>query len=192
MDCIKVGKFIRNLRKEKRMTQKQLADIMNISDKTISKWECGNGCPDISLLNELADILNVNIEKILIGDIKEKKEIGGNMNKIKFYVCPICDNVITSIKKTEISCCGRKLKELIPQKKDEKHFLNIDIIGDELYIKFNHQMNKEHYLSFIANVDFNKILVTKLYPEQGNEVILPQISRGKIYFYCNKHGLFEN
>ena len=52
MDCSKIGKLIYNLRKEKDMTLKQIADLMNISDKTISKWERGLGCPDISLLPE--------------------------------------------------------------------------------------------------------------------------------------------
>ena len=62
MDCKKVGSLILELRKEKNMTQKQLADLMNISDKTISKWERGLGCPDISLIPDLAQIFGVNID----------------------------------------------------------------------------------------------------------------------------------
>ena len=69
MDCKKIGKLILELRKDKNMTQKQLADLMNISDKTISKWERGLGCPDISLLPDLAQILGVNVDKILEGEI---------------------------------------------------------------------------------------------------------------------------
>lgn len=69
MDCIKVGRLIQSLRKEKRMIQKGLAQLMNISDKTISKWERGLGYPDVSLLGELSNILGVNIEKILSGDL---------------------------------------------------------------------------------------------------------------------------
>ena len=65
MDCNKVGNLIMTLRKEKGMTQKALADKMNLSDRTISKWERGIGCPDVSLLHELSDILGVNIENIL-------------------------------------------------------------------------------------------------------------------------------
>ena len=69
MDCGKIGKLILRLRKEKNMTQKMLADAMNLSDRTISKWERGVGCPDISLLSKLSDIFGVNIEKILAGDL---------------------------------------------------------------------------------------------------------------------------
>lgn len=69
MDCSKVGNLIRALRNEKAMTQRQLADAMNISDKTISKWERGLGCPDVSLLPELSSLLGVDIEKILSGEL---------------------------------------------------------------------------------------------------------------------------
>ena len=69
MDCQKVGNLIYELRKEKNMTQKQVADLMNISDKTISKWERGLGCPDISLLPELSQIFGVSIEGILAGEL---------------------------------------------------------------------------------------------------------------------------
>ena len=65
MDCKKIGSLIYELRKDKNMTQKQIADLMNISDKTISKWERGLGCPDISLLPELSQILGVSIDQIL-------------------------------------------------------------------------------------------------------------------------------
>ena len=54
MDCEKTGSLIRGLRYEKGMTQKQLADRMNISDRTVSKWERGQGCPDIELLHGAA------------------------------------------------------------------------------------------------------------------------------------------
>ena len=63
MDCNKVGKLISDLRKEQKMTQKQLADALNISDKAISKWERGLGCPDVSLWQDLSQIFGVNIEK---------------------------------------------------------------------------------------------------------------------------------
>lgn len=79
MDCMKVGGLISRLRKEKHMTQKELADAMNISDKAVSKWERGLGCPDVSLLGELSRILGVNIEKILAGDLDPNSADGGNM-----------------------------------------------------------------------------------------------------------------
>ena len=119
MDCIKVGELILSLRKEKEMTQKQLADAMNISDKTISKWERGLGCPDVSLLSELSNILGVNLEKLLLGNLEPNNTDGGNMKKIRFYVCPTCGNTITSSGEAEITCCGRKLTVMLPQPADE-------------------------------------------------------------------------
>lgn len=190
LNCSKVGKLIFDLRKEKGLTQKQLADAMNISDKTISKWERGLGCPDVSLLHELSNILNVNIEKILLGDLNPNNSDGGNMKKIKFYVCPTCGNIITSTGEGEISCCGRKLNPLIAKPSDEQHHLNIETIENDYYITFSHDMSKSHYLNFIAYVGFDRIVFVKLYPEQGSEVRLPKLYGGKIYFGCNKHGLW--
>jgi transcriptional regulator with XRE-family HTH domain len=89
VNCIKVGNLIKVLRHEKNMTQKQLADKMNISDKAISKWERGLGCPDVSLLAELSSILEVNIEEMLKGDLSLNNFVGGNMKKSKYYVCPV-------------------------------------------------------------------------------------------------------
>ena len=105
MDCKKIGSLIYELRKDKNMTQKQIAELMNISDKTISKWERGLGCPDISLLPELSQILGVSIDQILSGQINLNDLVGGNMNKLKFYVCPQCGNLMTATGNATISCC---------------------------------------------------------------------------------------
>ena len=113
MDCKKIGNLILNLRKDKNMTQKQMADIMNISDKTISKWERGFGCPDISLLPELSQILCVSVDQILTGELNLNDMVGGNMNKIKFYVCEQCGNLMTATGNATISCCGKTLEPLV-------------------------------------------------------------------------------
>ena len=68
MDQIKIGKFIAEMRKEQNMTQKQLAERLNISDKTVSKWECGKGMPDNSILLELCDVLHINVNELLSGE----------------------------------------------------------------------------------------------------------------------------
>ncbi len=192
MDCNKVGKLILDLRKEKNMTQKQLADAMNISDKTISKWERAQGCPDVSLLRELSEVLGVNIEKILLGDLETNEVDGGNMKKIKFYVCPNCGDILTSTGEAEVSCCGRKLLPLVAKQADEKHKLDLEDIENDLYITFTHEMTKIHYISFIAYVTYDRVLLVKLYPEQGGEVRFPKMHGGKLYFYCNEHGLLVN
>lgn len=192
MDCINVGKLILSLRKEKGMTQKQLADAMNISDKTISKWERGLGCPDVSLLHELSEILNVNIERILLGNLEPNDADGGNMKKVKFYVCPDCGNILTATGEAEVSCCGRKLVSLIPKPADEIHKLTVEEVEDDYYVTFTHEMSKTHYLIFVAYVSYDRVLLIKLYPEQNGEVRFPKLYGGKIYFCCNKHGLWVN
>lgn len=190
MDCKKIGKLILELRKDKNMTQKQLADLMNISDKTISKWERGLGCPDISLLPDLAQILGVNVDKILEGEINSNELVGGNMNKIKFYVCPQCNNLVTSTGEIDISCCGKKIEALSASKADDNHKLNIEPVEDELYITSNHDMKKDHYISFVAYVKGDRVLIVKQYPEWNLQVRFRKQGHGKLYFYCTNHGLY--
>ncbi|SFS03872.1 helix-turn-helix domain-containing protein [Anaeromicropila populeti] len=192
MDCKKVGNLLLGLRKEKGMTQKQLADAMNISDKTISKWERGIGCPDVSLLHELSKVLSVNIEKILLGELDPNNADGGNMKRIKFYVCPTCGNIITSTGEAEISCCGRKLSALNAKPSDEKHYLKVETIEEDYYITFSHEMTKKHYLNFISYVTCDRVLIVRLYPEQSGEVRFPKLYGGKLFFGCSQHGLWVN
>ena len=157
MNPEKIGSLIFQLRKEKNLTQKQLGEKLGLSDKTISKWERGLGCPDISLLRDISKIFNVNIEKILLGDLQENDINGGNMKRIKFYVCPNCGNVIN------------------------------------YYVEINHEMTKDHFISFVAYVTYDRVLLIKLYPEQSPTVRFPRLcgkfERGKFYMYCNQHGL---
>lgn len=190
MKCNEIGKLIGNLRKEKAMTQKQLADLMNISDKTISKWERGLGCPDISLLPELSKILGVNIEEILAGKIETNEPIGGNMKKLKFYVCPQCSNLITATGSANISCCGKKLEALAAAKANEYHLLNIEPVEDELYVSSLHEMTKGHYISFVAYVTGDKVFLVKQYPEWNMQFRFHKSGHGKLYFHCSNHGLF--
>ena len=190
MNCEKVGDLIRSLRLENSLTQKQLADAMNISDKTVSKWERGLGCPDVSLLPELSLLLKVNIEKILQGDLDPNELVGGNMRKVQFYVCPECGNIMTSTGNAELSCCGRKLEALKAEKVSESHTLQLEIIEDEWYIETAHEMTKAHYISFIAFVTGEKLYIVKQYPEWGVHLRLPKMGHGKLYHYCNQHGLY--
>ena len=68
MDQVKIGKFISNERKAKGYTQKQLSELLGISDKTISKWECGNGFPEASLLLPLCNELEITVNELLTGE----------------------------------------------------------------------------------------------------------------------------
>ncbi len=198
MDCSKVGILLLRLRKEKGMTQKQIADMMNISDKTISKWERGQGCPDVSLLKELSNIYGVNIEKILEGDLELNNTDTGNLKRIRFYVCPTCQTVINSTGNAEISCCGRKLSPLNAKPADAMHTATVEEIEGEYYIRFRHEMSKDHFLSFAAYVTSDRVLLVKLYPEQTASIRLPKLNggklgrkhSGKLYYYCSRHGLW--
>ena len=196
MNREKVGSLIYKLRKEKNMTQKQMADLLNISDKTVSKWERGLGCPDVSILTNLSKIFDINIEKILLGDLEPNDVNGGNMKRIKFYVCSNCGNIITSTGEGEISCCGRKLKAEVPTIIDDNHKISIEEIENDYYVEINHEMTKEHYISFVAYVTYDRVLLVKLYPEQSPTVRFPRLcgkfERGKFYIYCNQHGLLMN
>ncbi|MFV0496612.1 MAG: helix-turn-helix domain-containing protein [Candidatus Fimivivens sp.] len=192
MNCNKVGTLIFALRKEKGLTQKQIADAMNISDKAISKWERGLGCPDVSLLGTLSEILGVNVERILTGDIGENPIDGGNMKRLKFFVCPICGGIVNSTGAAEISCCGRKLEPLTPQRTDSKHAAKLEVIDNQYFVTFEHDMDKAHFISFVAYLSSNRLTLVRLYPEQAAQLNIPLAFDGKLYFYCNTHGLFVN
>ena len=82
MDLVKIGRFIAECRKEKELTQSQLAEKLNITDKAVSKWETGKGMPDVSIMIELCDILGINVNELLSGEKlseeKYKEEAVGN------------------------------------------------------------------------------------------------------------------
>ena len=113
------------------------------------------------------------------------------MKRTKFYVCKQCGNILTDIGNAEIVCCGRELSPVASKEADEAHKMNIEKIEDDYYITFDHPMTKEHYISFFSYVRFDRVLTIKLYPEQGGEVRFPVMRGGKMYYYCNEHGLFE-
>ena len=86
MNQEKIGKLIKKLRKNKGLTQQDLADLLNLSPKTISKWECGKGCPDISILNELSNILGISVTELLNGEVGLENENNTTiMESIKYY-----------------------------------------------------------------------------------------------------------
>ena len=112
------------------------------------------------------------------------------MKRIKFYVCPICGNIIYSMNTIDIACCGRKLEPLEINKPDDLHHLNITESDGEDYITFEHPMNKDHYLSFVAQVMYDRVMLVKLYPEQSGALRMPRKRGSKLYYYCTQDGLF--
>ena len=191
MDLSKTGKLIAELRREKGLTQKDVADKLGILAKTVSKWETGHGFPDVSLISKLSEIFKVDISKLLEGEMPKIKTEACNLKRTKFYVCEKCGNILTDFGNAEILCCGRKLSPLTAKTADDAHLLNVEKIEDEYYITFPHPMTKDHYISFVSYVRFDRVLTVKLYPEQNGELRFPQMRGGKMYYYCNTHGLFE-
>lgn len=189
MDHIKTGKLIRYLRTRSGLTQKQLAERINVSDKAVSKWECGNGCPDISLLSELSDIFGTDIQILLSGEINRKETEKGDMKKLRFYVCKDCGNTITSTGEASVICCGNRLTALEPVKADESRMLGSEDIGGEWYISSNHEMTKEHYILFIAFVTDSSFTMFRQYPEWDININLPVHREGRLVWYCRRCGL---
>lgn len=191
MDLSKSGRLICELRKAKGMTQKQLADILGIEAKTVSKWETGHGFPDVSCVSAIAEIFGVSEKTLLSGDLIKNTEEIGNMKKIKFYACPHCGSIIQGTGEYEVICCGSRLDPLCAKRIDGGHDIKISEPENDFYVEFNHEMTKEHYISFMAYAAFDRVLTVRLYPEQDSAVRFPKMHGGKFYFYCNKHGLFE-
>ncbi len=189
MDQITIGELIRSLRTKNKLTQKQLAEQINVSDKAVSKWETGKGCPDISLLTELAAVFQIDLQTILNGEIDQKESETGNMKKLKFYVCPDCGNVITSTSEANISCCGKKLPALEARKAEDNEKLSIEDMHGEWYISSKHSMTKDHYISFVAYVNDSTVMIFKQYPEWNLQISLPFYRSGRIIWYCTKCGL---
>ena len=98
------GAVIRQLREKARMTQAELAQRLFVSDKAVSKWESGKGCPDVSLWEPLAKALGVSIHELLAGRPVRNANTAGNMMRSVFYLCPECGNVVHSTGEAVVSC----------------------------------------------------------------------------------------
>ena len=184
------GAVIKQLREENNMTQFQLANKLGVSDKAISKWETGKGYPDITLLEPIADIFSISVTELISGNAIYNSNVSANMLKSKFYICPICGNIIHSMGEAVINCHGVLMTLAEPEETDENHIIEIERIEDEYYIRINHDMTKKHYISFIAALSSDKIQMIKLYPEGNAEASFKISGVKKILFYCNKDGMF--
>ena len=185
------GNTIRTLREKSGITQKKLAEMICVSDKTVSKWETSKGLPDIGIIEDLAKALRVSLPELLTGDLKTNENVSGNMKKIQFYVCPVCGNVITAVGEGLFSCCGITLPEQEPETMDEAHSIIVETIDNEYLITMRHPMSKEHYISFVAYITSGSAEIIKLYPEQDISVRFRKKGHGILYAYCNRHGLFR-
>ena len=191
MNSYITGQTIKRLREEKNLTQTQLAEKIGVSSKAVSKWETSKGLPDISLIEPLSQALGVSVMEIMSGDTVINKNLSSNIMFSKFYVCPVCGNVISSVGAAVVSCCGISLPPLEAEEVDESHRITIENVEDEKFITVSHEMTKSHYISFVAYVTSDKINFVKLYPEGNAETRLQLRGKGFLYLYCNRHGLMR-
>lgn len=185
------GAVIKRLREEKNMTQLQLAERISVSAKTVSKWETAKGYPDITLLESIANALSVSISELLSGNTVTNSNVSANMLRSHFYVCPVCGNIIHSMGETVIQCHGLQLQPEEAEETDENHKIFTEQVEDEYYVQVEHDMSKQHYISFIAAVSVDKMQIVKLYPQGNAEARFKMNGVKKIYFYCNRSGLFS-
>ena len=191
MDTYITGSTIKALREKKGITQSQLADLLGVSSKAVSKWETAKGFPDITLMESLAKALSVSVMELLSGNAVKNKNISANILRSKFYVCPVCGNIVRTVGDAVISCCGITLPPLEAEEPDETHRITIEKVEDEQFITVAHDMTKAHYISFICHVTSDRVQFVKLYPEGNAETRLNLRGGGYLYIYCNKHGLMR-
>lgn len=190
MNAEKTGNLIRSLRIKKGLTQKELAHMICVTDKAVCKWEKGRGCPNITLISQLSKVLEVDIQSILQGYLDKNKKIGENMNHLKFYKCPTCGNLVTSIKSVELSCCGNKLSPVSAQTRREPEYQPVIQEFDGQYsIKFNHPMTKSDYISQVIVVRYDQIMTVNLYAESEAIITIPQVRGIRLFVITNKSEL---
>ncbi|MBR3841687.1 MAG: helix-turn-helix domain-containing protein [Christensenellaceae bacterium] len=191
MDSLIVGNTIRILRKRKGMTQAMLADKIGVGAKAVSKWENAKGLPDIALLAPLAEALGISVAELISGEPIRNRNISSNLLRAKFYICPICGNVLFCMGEASISCCGIMLAPLPAKEADEAHMLSLEAVEDEHFIRIEHEMKKDHFISFVAFVSADGLQLKKLYPEGNAETRLRLRGHGLLYWYCSRDGLFK-
>lgn len=191
MNTYVTGNTIRTLREACGMTQTTLADLIGVSSKTISKWETGKGLPDISLLQPLAKALGVSVIELMNGQPVSNRNLSANMLRTKFYVCPICGNVLHGTGDAVVSCCGVTLPALEAEEPDPAHQISIEQVEDEHFITIHHPMTKTHFISFLAYLTTDRMQLVKFYPEGDAQTRIQLRGRGYLYFYCNQHGMYR-
>ena len=187
------GNMIKLSREAKKITQAELAHMLGVSDKAVSKWETGRSYPDITLIEPLAKALGVSVMELLSGESVTNRNKSFNMKKTKIYVCPLCGNVIFAAGEAVVSCCGIVLPPLEAEVQGEHcpYPVKIEEVEDEYFVTLDHPMEKSHYITFMAAVADDRVELVKLYPE-GAAAARFKIRRTEtVYFYCNKHGLYS-
>lgn len=187
------GGMIRQLRESKHMTQEELASRLFVSSKAVSKWETGQGLPDITLLEPLARALEISVLELFAGENVVNRNRSSNMLRSVCYVCPVCGNGILALGQAVVSCCGitlPPLKATDAEAPDDDHAMQLEISDGEYYVTMGHPMEKEHYITCMIALSDSTCQVAKLYPEGNAEARFRIPGVRKIFAYCNRHGMY--
>jgi len=191
MDTYITGAVIKMMREKKGLTQAQLAEQLCVSSKAVSKWETAKGLPDINLIEPLAKALGVSVGELISGEMVINKNISSNIQHLKFYMCPVCGNVIRTMGDACISCCGITLPALEAEAVDEEHEVAIEMVEDEYFLSVKHDMTKQHFISFAAYLTYDREQFVKFYPEGNAEARFVFRGKGDLYICCSRHGLMK-
>ena len=189
MDQVKTGELIRRFRTQLGLTQKELAERINVGDKAVSKWERGSGCPDVSLLTSLAEVFGTDVNVLLTGELNKNESEKGNMKRMKFYVCKACGNIITATSEAAVTCCGSRLTPAQARQAEDHERLKVEDAGGEWFITSGHTMTKDHYISFVGYQSDRSFMMFKQYPEWNVELYLPMYRAGRLIWYSTDRGL---
>ena len=191
MDQYVTGAVIKALREKAKLTQAQLAEKLDVSDKAISKWETGRGYPDVTLLEPLAAVFRVSVAELLSGKAVTNTNISANMRRSHFYICPVCGNILHSMGQAAVSCHGIALPPLEAEEPDASHTMTVEAVEDEYFVSVRHEMSRTHYISFLAAVSDDRLQLIRLYPEGNAEARIQRRGVQTIYACCNRDGLFK-
>lgn len=163
MDQERISHLILKLRLEKGLTRAALAEKLHISNKTVSKWECGSGCPEAFLFSALSRALGADSSALISGEIDEKPMDSGNLRRrLQFYICPNCENLFTTTSTASVACYGKVLTPQKLQRAGEE--VCVELVAHEYYISSEHEMTRDHYITFVALRSSEQLALRKLYP----------------------------
>ncbi len=132
----------------------------------------------------------ISVPELISGNTIHNANVSGNMLRSKIYVCPVCGNVIHSMGEAAIHCHGIQLIPLEAEQTDDQHMFSMERVEDEYYVRIEHSMTREHYISFMAAVSSEYMQMIKLYPEGKAEARFKIRGVRRILYYCNRDGLF--
>ena len=189
MDQVKTGALIKRFRTQMGLTQRQLAGRIGVSDKAVSKWERGNGCPDVSLLAALAETFSTEVGVLLTGELDKKEKDRGSMKHLRFYLCKECGNVVAAASGAAVVCCGARLAAETPVRAEADEMLKTEETGGELFVSSDREMTKRDYVPFVAYVGDSVFILCRQYPEWGLQAHLPVFRSGRLVWYSPGRGL---